>query len=533
MASTLFVRLSVVFTVILLSLGLLTLAIANRNQQRYFEEFSQELNRPVAMYMATQTRLFVNGEPDRQALSELASHVMIINPSLQVYLLDSQGRVVDSVVGASEARQQQVDLAPIKRFLTADTPLPVYGDNPALPGQKRVFSAFPVNGSQAGNSGCEQCGFVYAILGGERHSSLWQSLGASYALRDTFATVVVVLLLALVAGVALFFLMTRPLRAMTTSLAQWRLAADRTAGPPLKSEHLPPVKHGNELKALESTCQAMLERLDHQYQALDTADRRRRDFLTSISHDLRTPLTSLSGAIETLLLKQDSLSEEQRQHYLLLAQRQGGRLWRLIAQVFELARLDSGDITTQRERFPFSELVFDTVQDFEALAGERMITLQVGVLCQDKSLLVTADMGLLQRVIENLLANALRHTSQGGSVTISLDQKPDSGVRFEIEDTGSGFSRQLDGCSLAAIREVTASSASFVNCHAPDPQRGLSPPNGCVVLHGSGLGLGIVQRILALHDSEAFVSSRPGKGSRIRFEMPASRDASGVGAQSV
>ena len=71
------------------------------------------------------------------------------------------------------------------------------------------------------------------------------------------------------------------------------------------------------------------------------------------------------------MLKHDSLSEEQRQHYLLLAQRQGSRLWRLIAQVFELARLDSGDIDVCREVFSFSELVYDTVQDFESLPGSN------------------------------------------------------------------------------------------------------------------------------------------------------------------
>ncbi|MGQ7848296.1 sensor histidine kinase [Granulosicoccus sp. 3-233] len=521
MLSSLFVRLCLVFTAILLCLGLLTLAIANRNQQRYFEEFTQELNRPVAMYIATQKRLFVDGEPDHQALRELAAHVMVINPSLQVYLLDRQGRVLDSLAGEPDAVQRHVDLEPIQRFVAGTAHLPLYGDNPAVPGQQRVFSAYPVSGGQAGNSGCESCGYVYAVLGGERHSSLWQSLAGSYALRDNVAMFAVVLALALVAGMALFFLMTRPLRAMTASLGQWRLAADRAADSSPVVGRSTVVKRGNELEDLESTCHAMLERLDQQYQFLDSADRRRREFLTSVSHDLRTPLTSLSGAVETLLLKHDSLSDEERQHYLLLAQRQGGRLWRLIAQVFELARLDSGDIDVHVERIPFSELVFDTAQDFETLARERSITLQVSVLCKDKSLWVMADMGLLQRVIENLLANAIRHTARGGQVAIRLDRSGDSMVQFEIEDSGCGFSRPLAGCSLAAIRDVSATADKSANHRAPNIERGGSDPGGKVILRGSGLGLGIVQRILTLHDSEALVWSRPGEGSRVCFELAA------------
>jgi len=521
MVSTLFARLCLVFAAILLGLGLMTLAIANRSQQRYFEEFTQELNRPVAMYMASQTRFFVNGLPDRQALTELASHVMMINPSLELYLLDPQGMVIDSVVDASDVQLRQVDLEPIKRLLSADARLPVYGDNPAFPEQKRVFSVFPVDGSQAGNSGCEQCGYVYAILGGERHRSLWHSLAASYALRDTSAMFAGVLVFALGAGIALFFLMTRPLRAMTSTLAQWRLAAGQPVGPGNREAEPLDQAGGNELQALESTCLAMAERLNQQYQALDVADKRRRQFLTSVSHDLRTPLTSLSGAIETLLLKKEELSDAELQHYLLLAQRQGSRLWRLIAQVFELARLDSGDVTAQMERFPLSELVFDTVQDLESVSQDRQVQLQVQVLGEDKSVSVLADMGLMQRVLENLLTNAIRHTADGGQVTITLD-KPffDDRALVEVKDTGSGFSWGLSGDSLASVNEVTGSIGIRADTRMAIIERQRLENGATVALSGSGLGLGIVHRILTMHDSEAFIWSQPGEGTRICFEIP-------------
>ena len=524
MASSLFARLSLVFALILLALGLMTLAIANRSQQRYFEEFTQELNRPAAMYMANQTRLFVDGQPDVQALGELASHVMMINPSLQVYLLDHQGMVVGAMNGATEARQQVVDLEPIRQFLSEEPRLPVYGDNPAVPGQRRVFSVFPVDGSQAGNTGCDQCGYVYAVLGGERHSSLWESLGASYAVRDTSVMLAGVLLFALGAGMALFFLMTRPLRAMTAAVGQWRLAA----GQPVDANAVGSAdlrQEGNELRALESTCRAMVESLNEQYQALDAADKRRRHFLTSVSHDLRTPLTSLSGAIETLLLKKDTLGDQDLEHYLLLAQRQGGRLWRLIAQVFELARLDSGEVTLQAERFPLSELVSDTVQDLDAMAEERGVVLLVNCQCDEKSMFVEADMGLMQRVLENLLTNAIRHTPEGGRVTITLEVPCDTRLKVAVEDTGRGFACALEGCSLTGIDELTRSGTESSLARATSVDRRHLEHGGSIALHGSGLGLGIVQRILAMHGSEAFVWSWPGKGSRICFELPVCQSA--------
>lgn len=518
MGASLFARLSLVFAVILLALGLMTLAIAYRSQQRYFEEFTQELNRPVAMYMADQTRLFVDGQPDSQALKDLASHVMMINPSLQVYLLDRQGKVLGQMNGESDARLQQVNLLPIQQFLSDEPRLPVYGDNPALPGQQRVFSAFPVTGEQAGNTGCEQCGYVYAVLGGERHNSLWHSLGASYALRDTSTLFAGVILFALGAGMALFFLMTRPLRAMTAAMGQWRLVADQPVHTG-SADSIRAERKGNELQVLESTCRAMAERLNQQYQVLETADRRRRQFLTSVSHDLRTPLTSLSGAIETLLLKKDKISKQEREHYLLLAQRQGGRLWRLIAQVFELARLDSGEVKAQIERIPLSELVFDTVQDLEPLAQERGVLLQVAKSGDERSVFVVADMGLMQRVLENLMTNAIRHTSEQGRVTISLEVLSDSRVLVAVEDTGKGFPFVLAGCSLAAVEEMTTSSGESVATHPSTVDRQRLAGGGSVALHGSGLGLGIVQRVLAMHDCEALVWSQPGQGSRICFEL--------------
>ena len=91
--------------------------------------------------------------------------------------------------------------------------------------------------------------------------------------------------------------------------------------------------------------------------------------MTSVSHDLRTPLTSLSGAIETVLMKNEQMSATEQQRYLQLAQRQANRLGRLISQVFEMARLDSGDVKLQAEQLSLSDLVFDTVQDLEAEAA--------------------------------------------------------------------------------------------------------------------------------------------------------------------
>ena len=508
--SSLFSRLSLVFTGILLCLGIVALNIGHRSQQRYFEEFTQVLNRPIAMYIANQTHLFVDGRPDKQALAELASHVMMINPSVDVYLLDLQGNILAAAPSNDAVLDQAVDLQPLLRFLADQDRLPLFGDNPADPGQKHVFSVFPVNGADTQNSGCESCGYLYVVLGGASHRSLLNSLSSSYTLQAGATMFAGVLVFALVAGIAVFFMMTRPLRAMTRSLGEWRLAmgndevdhAART--PPIKLRMGQPL---DELQALKQTCMSMAKRLDQQFMALDSADQRRRAFLTSVSHDLRTPLTSLSGAIETLLLKGEQLSEMDHLRYLHLAQRQASRLRSLISQVFEMARLDSGDVKLRLERLSLSDLVCDTVQDLESEAAAKGVDLTVSNASRSANVPVLADMGLIQRVLENLVFNAVRHTAQGGFVRVSIQQRADKNGVVEIVDSGDGFCRSMNACPLSDCIELD------------DVRENLPSGNA----ESSGLGLRIVQRVLALHDSEALVWSQPGQGTRIRFTLPSAR----------
>ena len=495
---SLFSRLSILFTLILLVLGILVWVIAHQSQQRYFEETSQQLNRPIAMYIAEQLPLYVNGNYDKRALESLAAHVMIINPSLRIYLLDPDGQVVTEASGADDDALSDVtvNLEPIKRFLSSTETLPVYGDDPRAPEQRRIFSAYPLADSGIGSSGCSPCGYVYAVLGEEQIMSAWQALMSSDTLQFSTLMLATVLLCALLAGLSIFFLLTRPLRAMTQSIAQWRLVASGLHND-VSGEMLNPSKFcDNELKLLEQTCHGMAQRLSRQYIELDGADKRRRQFLTSLSHDLRTPLTSVTGALETVITKSKSLSPVERTRFLMVAYRQSGRLHRLIEQVFELARLDSGELSLAMEMVSVQELVMDTAQDFEPHALKKGVALKFESASREADYRVNADLGQLNRVLINLLSNAIQHTPQGGLVSLSTLRHVQKGVVVTVTDSGCGFARILVDYPLSQI-DSTMYSANARS--------------------GTGLGLGIVSRILALHGTEAKVTSRPDKGTQIRF----------------
>ncbi len=488
--------------------------IAHQSQLRYFEETTQQLNRPVAMYIADQIPLFINGNFDSEALAELATHMMIINPSVELYLLDTEGRVIAAAADRTETaiKGTMIDLAPVKQFLSSNEKTPIYGDDPQTTGRKRVFSAFPLSDTGIGTSGCDPCGYVYAILSGGRVGSIWQVLGSSQTLQFATTMLLAVFVSALLAGLCLFFMLTRPLRAMTQSIAQWQIVASgnspasNTSSSPVNTYDNKPEyatlqsHHRNELEALESTCHEMAQRLTTQYIELDEADRRRRQLFTHLSHDLRTPLTSVCGALETLINMPNGESADERKKYQDIAYRQARRLDRLIDQVFELARLDSGEVSLELEAVSFQELTMDTVQELAPNASMKGVSLKFLPCVTAQEPLVSGDVGQLNRVLVNLLSNAIKNTPENGSIIVETQIDLDQNLEVSISDTGCGFETKINEQPLSGLVSKSRS-------------------NICQSNTGTGLGLSIVSKILALHGSEAILSSSPTNGTQVTFGL--------------
>jgi signal transduction histidine kinase len=238
--------------------------------------------------------------------------------------------------------------------------------------------------------------------------------------------------------------------------------------------------------------QAEVERLSRELEAENT--HLRRDLIANVSHDLRTPLVSMRGYLEVLASKGDVLTAAQQREYLATAVRQSERLSTLIDELFELAKLDFKGVNVVREPFPLAELAADVVAKF-ALAAERA---QV-VLAIDAPAglpFVDADLSLIERVLENLIGNALKHTPAGGRVGVHLSAQGDA-VVTRITDTGRGI----------ASADLPFIFDRFYR--GQDAQR-----------HGSGAGLGlaIAKRILELHGARIEVTSGAG-GSCFGFAL--------------
>ena len=254
-----------------------------------------------------------------------------------------------------------------------------------------------------------------------------------------------------------------------------------------------PVMHDDELGRLAETFN-LASRMAAEMSALKEQDFQRRELVASVSHDLRTPLTSLHGYLQTMQLHADQVPDPERERYLAIAVRQSEKVGRLAQELFELAKLECQATPLQIESFNLMELVQDVIQKYEMAASKRGVVLQARL---DNPLpLISADIALIERVLTNLIDNALRHTPVGGFVRIDCLPSAQR-VRVVIKDSGIGIAAEF--LPKLFNRESPLSRQARVN--------------------GGGLGLLIVAKIVALHGGGMQVQSTLGQGTEFSFDL--------------
>jgi signal transduction histidine kinase len=391
-----------------------------------------------------------------------------------------------------------VSLEPIRRFLAGRDPFPIGGDDPRDPARRKIFSAAAIPRDARFADRLE--GYVYIILGGEEAEGIAQTLRRSYILRLALAMTAGTLLLALITGFYLFATLTRRLRRLASAVERFQPVSgepEASPGGQTPPPAPPPAPH-DEIARLDAVFTHLSGRIEAQVRALQQADTHRREMVSNVSHDLRTPLAALQGYLETLSMKEGQLTPEEQRHYLAVATRHSERLAKLVAELFELAKLESREVQVRAEPFSLGELAQDVSQKFQLAAQNKKLRLETSLPADLP--FVLADIGLVERVLENLIENALRYTPEGGLVTLALGSE-NQRIRVEVRDTGRGI-RQED---LPHI---------FERYYRVENQ---PEAPGC-----AGLGLAITRRILELHDTTIHVSSSPA-GTTFAFALPVYR----------
>jgi signal transduction histidine kinase len=237
------------------------------------------------------------------------------------------------------------------------------------------------------------------------------------------------------------------------------------------------------------------EELELSYEKLASIDKLRKEMIANISHDLRTPLTNLSGYIETLFIRRHDITMPERERFLTIAQKESHRLKKLIEDLFELSKLESNQTPLQTEPFPIAELLQDIVTKYELICTQKSIKITTNL--SENLPWVVADIKLIDRVLQNLFDNAVRYNQANGWIDLHL-QKIDNQLIIKISNT----SETIPPSVLSQIFD-----RYFKNSD---------------VEGSTGLGLAIVKKIVDLHGSTIAVESHDGV-TAFAFALPTYR----------
>jgi heavy metal sensor kinase len=274
-------------------------------------------------------------------------------------------------------------------------------------------------------------------------------------------------------------------------------AAQRISGSNL-SLRIPTRKAGDELDYLILTFNRMIERLESSFQQI-------KQFSTDVSHELRTPITGIRGQLEVALFT--AKTTDQYREAMFNALQDIDRLSQIVRALLLLSQAESGQLILQKSRWNLSDVVRDLVDQFQIPAEEAgvRLTAEIPVDC-----IADVDRVQIERMITNLLSNALKFTPRGGDVRVLLRTAPDQ-VEIVVEDTGRGIPTESLPHIFDRFYRVPGSGT------APSPEQGL------------GLGLSFVAWIVKAHEGRIAVDSTPGRGTRFTITLP----ASGVGSDAM
>lgn len=264
---------------------------------------------------------------------------------------------------------------------------------------------------------------------------------------------------------------------------------------------LHPVRNPGRTLALQVVLYGAAQKLllSRDITQIDKLEVMRRDFVANVSHELKTPLTVVSGFLETLLDGLPELSAEDVQHFLTLARDQALRMQRLIEDLLTLSALESGNPSQSEEKVDFAGLLAEVADEARALShGRHEIVVEPA---PDGSLL--GSRSELRSALGNLVSNAVRYTPEGGSIRIAWQAGVDGGVAFSVCDNGVGIESQ----------HIPRLTERFYRV-----DRSRSRESG-----GTGLGLAIVKHALTRHQAVLEISSELGKGSTFTARFPLQR----------
>ena len=239
------------------------------------------------------------------------------------------------------------------------------------------------------------------------------------------------------------------------------------------------------------------------HERLRELDRLKTLFLSQVSHELKAPLSSIQGFVENMLDGMTGELQGKQQEYLRRVRENTERLTRMITNLLDLSRIESGTQRVDRVAWRLFDLVEEVVRQFDPIAKRKGLVLELNSL--DPALRILADHDKFIQIITNLLDNAIKFTPAGGKVTVSLGRADADHASLTIKDSGEGIPPE-----------------AMANLFEPFYQASQGPG---IRARGLGLGLSIVKTLIEIHGGSISVTSEPGQGSEFRIVLPLLADA--------
>ena len=479
---TIFRRISILLFILIMGLGLLFMSITYFSTTSYNEASTQLLNKDVAAHIAKFTSPFEGQVINSKKADSVFYNAMVLSPSAEVYFLDTSGKILAFHSPKNEIKLWAVPLLPLKKFIERGGKVFIKGSDPKEPGNTKIFSASIVTRDD------KKLGYIYIVLGSKKSESIVGVLYDSHIIRLAITAFIAVILLSVFFSIFYLKRMQKSFLQMIRVLERFE-AGDYSARFDFNKQ--------NELLPVMQAFNKMADLLSSTIARLTKSEKERKAFIGTISHDLRTPLSIARGYTETLMLKRETgdITQEEQLHYSQLIYNKMLQIENMVKQLFELSKMESIEFIPNKEPFVLSEIVDESVDTFQMMAKERKVTLQCHQCLHH--IWINADVRMIERVIQNLVENALKSTPEGGSVIASILTEGDS-VIFKIENTGDPLPNDL----LQWIGHFKSDTELLNNRPAK-----------------LGLGLLIIQKILLLHNSS--LNAKYEKGTNMfSFALP-------------
>jgi signal transduction histidine kinase len=468
------------FLLILTILAAVYLYIAVWTAEMYYQEAVQKMGCDIAPHIVEENKFFTNGEIDEKVLKHLFHEITVINPSLEVYLLNTKGKILTYFAPEKKIIMKSVDLEPIKKFVAEKGSEFVMGNNPRDPKAHSTFTAAEVYEDNVLR------GYLYVIISGEEFKNAAQFVFGSFMLRLAVRSTSITLIAAIIITFIALIIITKNIRSMVKVIRAFKNG---------NLDARIAQKQTGELQEFSNSFNEMANTIVQNMEDLKTMDNLRRELVANVSHDLRTPLATIHGYTETILMKRESLSDHQREEHLQTILNSTIRLKKLVDELFELSKLEAKETKPNLEAFQLLELAHDIRQKNLIIAESKNIDLTLDT--PTRLPLAHADIGMIERVFQNLIDNAIKFTPNGGAILIKMSSEKND-IKVSVTDSGVGISQD----------------------QLPHIYDRFNQGGGEKKSKGLGLGLAIVKKILEVHGVEIFTTSIPNKGTTFSFNIP-------------